>query len=117
MSAPSYTSGHAYRMLVDAERESRSSEQNRKMWALLTEFAGQVEHYGHHWSPEDWKYILLHAFGKEMRLLPGLDGSLVPVLSSSALSKSDMMKFIEFIYAEGTQRGVKFADDVADHAR
>jgi hypothetical protein len=114
----SFTSGQAYKMMVQEEADRRTVEQNNKMWAMLTEFSEQVEHYGHHWSPEDWKSILMHAFGKEMRLLPGLDGSLVPVgLSSSTLSKRNMIKFIEFIYAEGTQRGVKFADDVANHAR
>jgi hypothetical protein len=106
----SFTSGQAYRFMVEEER--RTNEQNRKMWPLLTEFAEQVEHFGHHWSPEDWKYILMHAFRKELRLLPGLDGSVVPIgLSTSALSKSDMIKFIEFIIAEGTERGVIFSHE------
>lgn len=99
-----------------SDRDRRTLDQNAKMWAMLTEFSQQVEHYSHHWSPEDWKYILLKAFGKEIRLLPGLDGSVVPAgLSSSALPKSEMIKFIEFIYAEGTQRGVVFADDPVNH--
>lgn len=115
----SFTSGHAYKMMVVEEGERRSLEQNSKMWAMLTEFAAQVELAGRHFEPAQWKAILLHAWGQEIEFLPSLDGSaFIPYGNqSSKMLKRDMISFLEFMLAEGTKRGVKFADDPADHAR
>jgi hypothetical protein len=115
----SFTSGHCYKMMVVEEGERRSSEQNAKMWAMLTEFSQQFEHNGRHYEPEHWKAILLHAWGQEIEFLPALDGkAFIPYGNqSSKMLKRDMISFLEFIMAEGCKRGVKFADDVADHAR
>jgi hypothetical protein len=116
----SFTSGHAYRMMVDAEREEgRSSEQNRKMWALLTEIAQQLPLRGEFYDKESWKAIMLHAWGQEVEFLPMLNGNAFFPYGhqTSKLSKKEMASFIEFITAEGVMRGVKFADDPADHAR
>ena len=114
-----FTSGHAYKMMVIEEEERRSSEQNAKMWAMLTEFSQQLEHNGRYYAPEQWKAILLHAWGQEVVFLPALEGKAwIPYGNqSSKMSKRDMTSFLEFIMAEGTKRGVKFADDPADHAR
>jgi NinB protein len=116
----SFTSGHAYRMILGEEKEERRSlEQNAKMWAMLTEFSQQIEHFGRYYEPERWKAILLHAWGQEIEFLPSLDGNtFIPYGNqSSKMLKRDMISFLEFILAEGTKRGVKFADDPADHAR
>jgi NinB protein len=115
----SFTAGHCYKMAIQEEGERRSLEQNAKMWAMLTEFAEQYEHNGRYYDPEHWKAILLHAWGQEIEFLPALDGkAFIPYGNqSSKMLKRDMVSFLEFILAEGTKRGVKFADDVADHAR
>lgn len=115
----SFTAGHAYKMIVLEEEERRSGEQNNKMWAMLTEFAQQLKHADRYYGPERWKAILLHAWGQEIEFLPSLDGNaFIPYGNqSSKMSKRDMSSFLEFIIAEGTKRGVKFADDPADHAR
>jgi 5-methylcytosine-specific restriction endonuclease McrA len=102
----SFTAGHAYRMIVDEEKEERRSlEQNAKMWALLTEFSQQLEHGGRYYEPERWKAILLHAWGQEIEFLPSLDGNtFIPYGNqSSKMSKRDMISFLEFILAEGRQ--------------
>ena len=119
MNTPPATSGHAYRMIVDEEKETRSAEQNRKMWALLTEIAEQLQINGQSFDKDRWKAIMLHAWGEQVEFLPTLDGtSFFPYgHQTSKLSTKKMSSFLEFIIAEGTQRGVKFADDVADHAR
>ena len=115
----SFTSGHAYKMIVQEEGERRSSEQNAKMWAMLTEISQQLQINGQMFEPERWKAILLHAWGQEIEFLPSLNGSgFIPYGNqSSKMLKRDMISFLEFIMAEGTKRGVKFADDPADHAR
>ena len=119
MNTPPATSGHAYKMIVDEEKETRSAEQNRKMWAMLGEIAEQLQINGQSFDKDRWKAIMLHAWGEQVEFLPTLDGtSFFPYgHQTSKLSTKMMSSFLEFIIAEGTQRGVKFADDVADHAR
>lgn len=112
----SLTSGSTYKMIV--AEEQRSSLQNRKMWAMLTKVSEQAVLHDLQFTPDEWKTIFLHALGRQVKFLPALDGTFVPYgHQSSKLSKAEMAELIEFMYAEGTQRGVKFADDVADHAR
>jgi|SRR5579859_6261688 len=95
---------------VQISGPKRSVPQNDRMWAALTEVSRQLEHGGRRYDPDSWKFIFLQAFGRETRFLPALDGrSFVPIpQSSSDLSTKEMSEFIEFIYAEGTQRGVVF---------
>jgi len=119
MNTPPATSAHAYKMIVDEEKETRTSEQNRKMWAMLGEIAEQLQINGQSFDKDRWKAIMLHAWGEQVEFLPTLDGtSFFPYgHQTSKLSTKKMSSFLEFIIAEGTQRGVKFADDPADHAR
>ena len=116
---PTFTASNAYKMIVDEEKETRSSEQNRKMWAMLGEIAEQLQINGQSFDKDRWKAIMLHAWGEQVEFLPTLDGtSFFPYgHQTSKLSTKKMSSFLEFIIAEGTQRGVKFADDPADHAR
>jgi hypothetical protein len=113
----SFASGHAYRMIVQEEEDRRTSEQNKKMWAMLTEVSQQKEHCGRRYNPDQWKVIFMHAWGMKVQFLPSLDNStFVPYgTSSSKLSKKDMTELIEFILAWGTQNGVVFADDPVNH--
>ena len=109
----SYSSGQAYRLIVEEER--RTLEQNNKMWPLLTECASQLKLHGRSYDKDQWKAIMLHAWGQEVEFLPTLDGNtFFPYgQQTSKLSKRQMSSFIEFIIAEGTKRGVVFADDPA----
>lgn len=110
----SFTSGHAYRMIVDEDKEQRRSpEQNRKMWAMLQEISQQKEHCGRRYSADQWKVIFMHAWGRQTEFLPSLDcDTFVPYgQSSSALSKKEMIELIELIQSWGAQNGVVFADD------
>jgi hypothetical protein len=109
----SFTSGHAYRMIVQEEETRRSGEQNKKFWAMLTEISQQKEHCGRHYSPDQWKVLFMHAWGQEVQFLPSLDNStFVPFpYRSSKLSKEDMIELIEWIGAWSAQNGVIFRND------
>jgi hypothetical protein len=113
----SLTAGNTYKMIV-AEKQ-RSSEQNRKMWAMLAEVSTQATLRNQHWTSEQWKGIFMQELGYKVEVLPTLDGtSWFPCgHQSSKMSTAQMAELIELMYAEGTQRGVKFADDTADHMR
>ena len=113
----SFTAGNAYRFMVEEER--RTDEQNSKMWPLLAECAAQLKLRGESYSKEQWKAIMLHAWGQEVEFLPTLNGNnFFPYgQQTSKLSKQKMSSFIEFILAEGTQRGVVFKDDPVNHVQ
>lgn len=91
--------------------DKRTLAQNRKMWAMLRDFAAQVEWYGNRLSDEDYKNIFSAAVERQ-RMVPALDGMGFVVLGVSTRGKpvkwfNDM---IELLYAEGADRGVIWSD-------
>lgn len=97
---------------VEFKAHKRSTDQNSKMWAMLTEVAEQATHMGQRYTPDQWKILFMYACGREVQFLPGLDGkTFLPWgQSTSDLSKDEMTDLIEFIYAWGAENGVKFHD-------
>ena len=92
-------------------RGKRSNDQNRLLWAVLTDISNQVVWHGQTLTPEDWKNILSAAW-KGQKVLPGIDGSLVVFgQSTSKLNKSDFSDLIEVIYAFGAEQGVRWTDE------
>lgn len=112
-----YTSGHAYRLIVQEERDrskQRTLDQNARMWAMLGEVAEQYEHCGRKYDANQWKCLFMHALGQEIAFLPALDGkTFVPYghQSTSKMSKTEMSELIEFIIAWCAQHGVHLRDD------
>jgi hypothetical protein len=98
---------------VEFKEVKRSLPQNDRMWAMLTDIATQKEHCGRKYTPEIWKCLLMHAWGREVKFIPALDGEgVVPmVYRSSDLSKAEMTELIEFLFSWGAQNGVVFKDD------
>lgn len=100
---------------VEVKAARRSSDQNSKMWAMLTEIAQQALWHGVRLRPDDYKLIFLDALKRELRAVPNLDGDGFVNLgrSSSDLTKSEMSDLIELMHKFGAEHGVKFADDEA----
>lgn len=98
--------------IVEFREAQRTSDQNAKMWAMLTDVARQHEHFGQRYEPDAWKILFLTALGKELRLAPALDGKGVVALgtSSSKLSKSEMSDLFEFMLAWGAENGIIWSD-------
>ena len=95
---------------VTFTRGKRSNDQNRLIWAVLTDISNQVVWHDQKLTPEDWKNILSAAW-KGQKVLPGIDGSLVVFgQSTSKLNKSDFSDLIEVIYAFGADQGVRWTD-------
>lgn len=98
------------RLILTVREETRSLEQNAKLWAMLGEIAEQVEWYGQKLSPEDWKHILTASL-KKQRAVPGIDGGFVVLgQSTSKMSVAEMSELIELMHAFGAQQNVKFTD-------
>ena len=103
---------------VELKAPKRTLPQNDRFWAMLTDVAQQVEHMGQRYTPDEWKILFMHACGREVKFLPGLDGkTFVPWgQSSSDLSKEEMTELIEFIFAWGAEHGVKFNEPRSEAA-
>ena len=99
---------------ITFQEAKRSSDQNAKMWAMLTEVARQVQWHGQRLSADDWKLVFLAALKAELRIVPNLDGTGFVQLgrSSSDLSVSEMADLIDLIAAFGARQGVEFADQL-----
>jgi hypothetical protein len=98
---------------VEFREAKRSTEQNARMWAMLTDVSKQATHMGRRYTPEEWKVLFMQAIGQEVQFVPALDGkTFVPFgYRSSELSKAEMSELIESIFAWGAQNGVVFHDD------
>ena len=97
---------------VEFKADKRTSDQNSKMWAMLTDIAQQKEHAGRRYTTDQWKVIFMHACGREVQFIPSLDGAtFIPWgQRSSDLSKQEMTDLIEFMFAWGAENGVVFHD-------
>ena len=98
----SFTSDNAYKMIVDEEKETRSSEQNRKMWAMLGEIADQLQINGQSFDKDRWKAIMLHAWGEQVEFLPTLDGtSFFPYGHQTSKLSTKKMSVVSGIHHRG----------------
>jgi hypothetical protein len=97
---------------VEFKQAKRTTEQNARMWAMLTDVARQVTWHGVKLSPDDWKLVFMDALKRELRLVPNIDGTGLVNLgrSSSDLSKQEFGELMDLIEAFGAQHGVEFSD-------
>ena len=103
---PMLMAGH--KMVLKAQKETRSLDQNNRLWAMLTDVSEQVDWYGQKLSPEDWKHIFTAAL-KKTRAVPGIDGGVVVLgQSTSKMTKAEMTELQDLIEAFGAERGVVF---------
>ena len=97
---------------ITFQEAKRTTDQNARMWAMLTEVARQVKWHGQRLSADDWKLVFLAALKSEMRIVPNLDGTGFVQLgrSSSSLSVGEMADLMDLIAAFGAREGVTFAE-------
>jgi hypothetical protein len=104
---------------VTFQEAKRTTDQNARMWAMLTEVARQVKWDGLKLSADDWKLIFMAALKQELRMVRNLDGTGSVQLgrSSSDLSVAEMGDLMDLIAAFGAREGVTFAEPEADHVQ
>jgi len=90
----------------------RSLPQNDLLWQRLTDVARQKpEYYGHRMTAEDWKDVFVAALRK-CRMLPGIDGGIVPVgLRSSDLTKEEFSDLLDLISHFAVNNDIKLSDE------
>ena len=105
-----------HRLVLEVRPETRSSEQNRLLHAMLGDIAAQLEWAGARRDPEVWKRLLtaawLRARGESVEILPALDGHGVDVVfrRTSKLTRAECAELCDFIAAWAVDRGVEFRD-------
>ena len=100
--------GHRLELVI--RKETRSNEQNKKMWACLTDISQQVNWYGQKLTPEEWKAVLTASL-KSQKTVPGVDGGFVVLgQSTSKMTIAEMSELLELAMAFGAQQGVQFRD-------
>jgi hypothetical protein len=86
----------------------RTSAQNARMWAMLTDVSKQVDWYGERLTKEEWKTVMTAALRKQ-RAVPGIDGGFVVLGDkTSEMDKTELSELMELIEAFGAQKGVRF---------
>lgn len=105
---PMLMAGHRLELVV--REGKRTNEQNKRMWAMLTDISEQVTWYDHKLTPEEWKAVFSAAL-KKQKVVPGLDGGFVVLgTSTSKMTKAEMSELQELMTAFGVERGVTFKE-------
>ena len=95
--------------------QDRSSEQNKKLHACLSDIAKQVEHAGKKWDVLIWKRLLTAAWlresGEQPQLIPAVDGNGFDVVyeRTSQLSVKQCASLLEWIQAFGVEHQVRWS--------
>lgn len=99
------------RALVNIRPETRSSDQNAKFWAMLSDLA-RAKPEGRDYPTDVWKALAMAMCGHKVRFEPALDGDgVVPIgFRSSRLTKEEMGEMIEALYAYGAEHGVEWSE-------
>mgnify|MGYP006319047957 FL=1 len=96
-------------LVIEVKEKTRSTEQNARMWALLTDVSRQVDWYGQKLTPDEWKDVFSASL-KKQKAVPGLDGGFVILgQRTSKMSIREMGELMELIEAFGVEKGVRFS--------
>jgi len=95
-------------VVVTLGRPQRTLDQNRRMWAMLTDVAQQVEWHGRWLTAEDWKHVFTAALHAQ-KAVPGLDGGFVVCgKSTRTMNKAELSDLMELIEEFGAKHNIKF---------
>ena len=104
------------RMVLSIKHETRSSQENRMLHALIAEVAAQKEWAGAKRDAEIWKRLLVASWcrtrGESVEILPALDGSGVDIVPArtSNLTKGECADLIEYVQSWAVMNGVRMVD-------
>ena len=95
-----------YRITI--QEPKRTTEQNDRMWHMLTQISVSHAHHGQRLSPDDWKVLFMGSLNREIRMVPNLDNDGFVQLgrSSKNLSKSEMSDLMTLIEAFAAQNQI-----------
>jgi hypothetical protein len=96
--------------VVKIKEETRTLDQNAKLWPMLADISKQVDWYGQKLTDEEWKDVFTAAL-KKQKVVPGLDGGFVVCgQRTSKMPKREFCDLIELMYAFGAERCVQWSE-------
>ena len=103
--------------VVNIRPATRSTEQNDKMWAMLSDIA-RAKPDGRVKPAHKWKAVFMDACGHKPEYDQNLEGDGFICLGyrSSRLTKAEFSDLIECIYEYGARHGVVWSDERKDAA-
>ena len=103
--------------VVTVAEPTRSTAQNARLWAMLTDISEQVEWYGKRLTPEDWKHVFTASL-KRLTVVPNLDGTGFVALgmSTSRMSRRELSDLMELMAAFGAERDVVWTEPETEAA-
>jgi hypothetical protein len=113
---PMLIAGH--RMTLEVKPEKRTTPQNARLHAMLTNLSKHAEWHGQKLPMEVWKRLCMAAWMREERqspqLIPSLDGHGVDIVyeHTSKLSKDQCGRLMEWIEAFAAERGILLGVDM-----
>jgi len=91
-------------------KDTRSNEQNRRMWAMLRDVSQQVNWYGKKLTSDNWKDVFTASL-KKQEVVPGIDGGFVILgQSTSKMTIAAMCELTDLMFAFGAEHDVLFSD-------
>lgn len=110
---PQLIAGHAYDITI--KPETRSSAQNRRLWAMLRDISKQVVWHGQKLSDEEWKNVFSAAMAQQ-KVVPGLNGGFVVMgQSTSKMTRAEMSEMQTLMGAFGAERDVMWSEPVTEY--
>ena len=106
------------RLVLEVKPEPRSTPQNARLHAMLTELSLRADWCGKKLPMEVWKRLCMAAWMREERqspqLVPALDGNGVDIIyeRTSRLTKDECGRLMEWIEAFAAERGVLLGVDM-----
>jgi hypothetical protein len=108
---------------VDVRPPTKRRIQEERYHAMIGDIAKQMEHIGRKWDADDMKRLLIDEFADQMRasgtplhhdgrVVPSLDGRRIVQLGiqSRDFYVKEASQFIEFLFALGAERGIRWTD-------
>jgi hypothetical protein len=108
---------------VEVREPTKKRIQEERYHAMIGDIAKQMEHIGRKWDADDMKRLLIDEFADQMRaagtplhhdgrVVPSLDGRRIVQLGiqSSDFYVKEASQFIEFLFALGAERGIRWTD-------
>ena len=97
---------------VGFQEPKRTTDQNSRMWVLLTAISTQLVWHGQRYSPEDWKDHFVHLLNGG-RFMPSEDGGMIPIgRSTSKLGKQEHTLLQEIMEGFAERHGVDLREPV-----
>ena len=99
------------KLVVTVKPETRSLEQNARLWAMLADISSQVVWHGRKLDSESWKTVFTASL-RTLDVVPNIAGTGFVALgmSTSKMTRAEMAELQTLIEAFGSEHNVKFSE-------